>query len=107
VGDNSVERYVISARLKPGGAAEAERTLRTGPPFDPADAGLSAHEAYLTGESVYLVFEGEVAHVTAMRLAREHLVEVSFWQTIIDGLPSRVESLPENARCVYRWPEAS
>jgi len=68
---------------------------------------LSAHEAYLTDESVYLVFEGEAAHVTAMRLAREHPAEVSSWQTIIDGLASRVEAVPENSRCVYRWPEAS
>jgi hypothetical protein len=51
--------------------------LRSGPPFDPAEAGLSGHAAYLTDDSVYLVFEGEAAHVKAMRVAREHVVEVS------------------------------
>jgi|SRR6266511_2679928 hypothetical protein len=104
LGGDSVERYLISARLKPGRAAAAERTLLSGPPFDPAEAGLSAHAAYLTDDSVYLVFEGEAAHVKAMRLAREHLVEVSYWQSIIQGLPKRVADLPPGARCVYRWP---
>lgn len=101
---DAVERYVISARLKPGQAAAAERTLRSGPPFDPAEAGLSEHAAYLTDDSVYLVFDGEAAHVKAMRLAREHLVEVSYWQSIIDGLPKRVAAVPPGARCVFHWP---
>jgi hypothetical protein len=104
LGGNSVEQYLISARLKPGRAAEAERTLLSGPPFNPAEAGLSAHAAYLTEDSVYLVFEGEAARVKAMRLAREHLVEVGYWQGIIEGLPKRIAALPPGARCVYRWP---
>lgn len=103
-GDDAAERYVISARLKPGGAAAAERTLRAGPPFDPAEAGLSGHAAYLTDDSVYLVFEGEAAHLKAMRAAREHVVEVSSWQRMIEGLPKRVEAVPADARCLYRWP---
>jgi hypothetical protein len=103
-GGNGVERYVVSARLRPGRAGAAERTLLSGPPFDPGEAGLSAHAAYLTEDSVYLVFEGEAARVKAMRLAREHLVEVSSWQSIVEGLPKRVAALPSGARCVYRWP---
>lgn len=103
-GDDAAERYVISARLKPGGAAAAERTLRSGPPFDPAEAGLSGHAAYLTDDSVYLVFEGEAAHAKAMRVAREHMVEVSSWQRIIEGLPKKVEDVPPDARCLYHWP---
>ncbi len=102
-GDDAVERYVISARLKPGGAAAAERTLRSGPPFDPAAAGLSGHAAYLTEDSVYLVFEGEAAHVKAMRVAREHMGEVGSWQRIVEGLPQRVEAVPLDARCLYHW----
>jgi hypothetical protein len=103
-----VERYVIAARLKPGGAAAAERTLLAGPPFDPAEAGLSAHAAYLTNDNVYLVFEGEAAHAKALQLAREHVVDVTRWQSIVSDLPSRVDDVPRNARCLYRWtPEAS
>jgi hypothetical protein len=98
-----MERYVIAARLRPGGATAAERTLLAGPPFDPAAAGLSAHAAYLTDDSVYLVFEGEAAHVKALQLAREHLADVSHWQSIVSDLPSRVDDVPGNARCLYRW----
>ncbi len=105
--DAHVERYVIAARLKPGGATAAEQTLLAGPPFDPAEAGLSAHAAYLSNDSVYLVFEGEAAHVKALQLARKHLLDVSRWQSIVSDLPSRVDDVPDNARCVYRWtPEA-
>jgi hypothetical protein len=100
----AVERYVISARLKAGQAAEAERTLLAGPPFDPAEAGLSGHAAYLTDDSVYLVFEGEAAHAKAMRLAREYMVEVGYWESIIEGLPKSVGDVPPGARCLYHWP---
>jgi hypothetical protein len=97
------DRYVIGARLKAGQAAAAERALQAGPPFDPVEAGLSGHAAYLTDDAVYLVFEGELAHVKALQLAREHLVDVSYWQSIVSGLPSRVADVPPNARCLYRW----
>ena len=106
--DADVERYVLTARLKPGEAAEAERTLLAGPPFDPARAGLSGHTAYLTSDRVYLVFEGKVARVKALQLAREHLVDVGHWQSIVSDLPSRVDDVPSEARCLYRWtPEST
>ena len=98
-----MEQYVVSARLKPGKAEEAERQLAGGPPFDPGAVGLYGHAAYLTDDGVYLVFEGGAAHRTALQLAREHLVEVSRWQAIVSGLPTRVAAVPAGARCVYRW----
>jgi hypothetical protein len=98
-----MERYALTARLKPGKAAQAERALAGGPPFDPAGEGLSAHAAYVTDRNVYLVFEGDAAHTIALHLAREHLVEVSRWQELVRGLPSRVGEVPPEARCVYRW----
>jgi hypothetical protein len=98
-----MEHYVMAARLKPGMAPEAERELAAGPPFDPAERGLSGHAAYLTAEDVYLLFEGEEARSTAYRLAREHLVEVSRWQGIVSGLPERVAEVPPGARCLYEW----
>jgi len=81
----------------------AERALLAGPPFDPAEAGLSAHAAYLSDDSVYLVFEGEAARAKALQLSRQHLVAVSRWQSIVSDLPSRVDDVPPNARCLYRW----
>lgn len=99
-----MERYVLEARLRPGKAAEAERALAQGPPFDPSEAGLSSHPAYLTADAVYLLIEGQAARTTALRLAREHLVDVNRWQAIVNGLPSSVDEVPPDARSVYRWP---
>lgn len=84
-------------------AAEAGRLLASGPPFDPAEAGLSGHAAYLTDDDVYLLFEGGAAHSTALQLARAHLVEVSQWQGVVIGLPARVDAVPPQARCLYEW----
>jgi hypothetical protein len=82
--------------------------LAAGPPFDPAQPGLSGHSAYLGDDRVYRVFGGEASRKKALNLAREHMVEVSRWQSIIDGLPSSVADVPSDARCLYRWtPEAS
>jgi hypothetical protein len=103
----AMEQYVIAARLKPGKAAEAERQLAGGPPFDPGEIGLSGHAAYLTDENVYLVFEGDAARSTALQLAREHLVEVSRWQGIVSGLPASVAAVPAEARCLYHWKRES
>lgn len=100
-----MERYVVTTRLKPGAARAAEDLLSRGPPFDPAEAGLSAHAAYLTDDRVFLVFEGEAAHAKALKLARRHVVEVSRWQDLVWELPSVVADVPPAARCLYRWPE--
>jgi hypothetical protein len=97
------DRYVIAARVRPGKTEAAARMLSAGPPFDPAEAGLSGHAAYLADDSVYLVFEGAAARTRALKLAREHLIELGQWQTIVRGLPSRVTEIPHDARCIYRW----
>jgi hypothetical protein len=98
-------RYVVTTRLKPGATRAAEKLLAQGPPFDPAEAGLSAHAVYLTDDRVFLVFEGEAARAKALALARRHVVEVSKWQELVWELPSVVEDVPADARCFYRWPE--
>jgi hypothetical protein len=98
-----VDRYLIGARLKPGQAEAAEQALLGGPPFDPAAIGLSGHAAYLSDDAVYLLFEGETAHAKALQLAREHLLEVSRWQSIVTGLPFRAEAVPRDARRLYHW----
>lgn len=94
---------MIEAGLKPGAAAEAEELLSAGPPFDPGEAELAAHAAYLTDDHVYLVFEGDAAHAKALRLANEYVVEVSRWQSLVSGLPSAVDAIPAEARQMYTW----
>jgi hypothetical protein len=94
---------VVAARLKPGEAAAAEQLLLEGPPFDPGEAGFSAHEAYLGEDRVYLVFEGEAARGKALGLARRYMSEAARWQAIVSGLPARTPDVPKDARCLYRW----
>ncbi len=96
----------MTTRLRPGATRAAEELLSQGPPFDPADAGLSAHAAYLTDDRVFLVFEGEAAHAKALDLAKRHVVEVSQWQDLVWELPSVVADVPPAARCLYRWPDS-
>ena len=98
-----MERYVVTTRLRPGAGPAAEELLSAGPPFDPGDAGLSAHSAYLGDDRVYLVFEGDSARTKALELAREHAADVSRWEDLVWELPSTVEDVPETARCVYSW----
>lgn len=98
-----MEHYVVAAPLKKRKAAQAERQLQHGPPFDPATEGLSEHAAYLTDQHVYLVFDGAAAHTKALQLARTHLAEITRWQELVSGLPSRVTEVPSKARCIYRW----
>jgi hypothetical protein len=100
-------KYIVVAKLKAGRAAEAERELAAGPPFDPADAGLSRHAAYLTDQHVYVLFEGQAARTAALRLAREHLVEVRRWGGIVSGLRAGTDGVPPEARCVYSPPAES
>ena len=100
-----MDRYVVTTRLKPGAAPEAEELLSAGPPFDPAETELSAHAAYLTDDSVFLVFEGKDAHATALQLAKKYALDVSRWQDLVWELPSVVADVPAGARCLYRWPD--
>ncbi len=98
-----MERYVVTTRIKPGSAPAAEELLSAGPPFDPGNAGLSAHSAYLSDDRVFLVFEGEGAREKALDLAKQHVADVSRWEELVWELPSIVEDVPASARCVYRW----
>jgi len=98
-----VERYVVTTRIKPGSAPTVEELLSAGPPFDPGDAGLSAHSAYLSDDRVFLVFEGEAARAKALDLARQHMGDVSRWEELVWELPAVVEEVPATARCVYGW----
>jgi hypothetical protein len=102
--DPTLERYVVTARLKPGAAGAAEELLSEGPPFDPREAGLSAHAAYLSEDGVFLVFEGDAAQAKALRLANTYMAEVSRWQNVVADLPAGLVEVPADARCLYRWP---
>lgn len=54
-----MDRVVLVARLKPGAEGRAAALVGEGPPFDPAERGLSRHTVYLSAGEVVFVFEGD------------------------------------------------
>jgi hypothetical protein len=91
-------------RWSPGAAPAAKELLLAGPPFDPGEVGLSAHAAYLSADRVFLVFEGDAAHATALALAKQYIVEVERWEDLVWELPAVIDDVPVDARCLYGWP---
>jgi hypothetical protein len=81
-----VERAALVVPLRPGAKAEAEVLLREGPPFEPCDLGLEAHEVYVTDDEVIFVFEG-VPSCFVERLAADETVwnAAEAWRPLIDG----------------------
>jgi hypothetical protein len=87
---------------KPGEAAAAEQLLLEGPPFDPGEAGFSAHEAYVGEDRVYLVFEGEAARSKALDLARRYMSEAGALAGDRQRLTREDAGRQPDARCLYR-----
>jgi hypothetical protein len=81
-----VERAALVVPLRPGAKAEAEALLRAGPPFDPSEFGLEAHEVYVTDDEVVFVFEG-VPSVFVEQLAADETISgaAEAWRSLIDG----------------------
>ncbi len=73
-------------------------------PHSTSSRGSPSFRRRTWSDYVFLVFEGEAAHATALQLAKEHVIEVSRWQDIVWELPSVIADVPADARCLYRWP---
>ena len=52
------ERVIVVAPLQDGAREVARMLLESGPPFDPSEVGLTAHEVLLTEREAIFVFEG-------------------------------------------------
>jgi len=96
-----VERIAVIARLREGAAERAAELLAQGPPFDPADVGLSRHAAYLSAREVVFVFEGpEVEWIV------DDLATTGFQAPIaaaLDAWRELVEEPARLARSAYAW----
>jgi hypothetical protein len=93
-----VERLVVTARLREGAAAQAERVLAAGPPFDPAEEGMTRHAVYLTPAEMVFVFEGP-----SVEWAIEAFVNDPARSTALSEWYPLVEGPPRLAREVYHW----
>jgi hypothetical protein len=97
-GEMAPARLLVIVPLKKGAASAAERLLRSGPPFAPAQAGLERHEAYLTANEAVFVFESLEGEATLKALLASAPVweAAPAWRELIAG-PPRV------AEAAYAW----
>jgi hypothetical protein len=51
------ERLLFAVELKPGSREAAMGLLQAGPPFDPAETALAAHDAFLLDDEAVFFFE--------------------------------------------------
>ena len=99
-----MDRLALIARLKPGTEERAARLLETGPPFDPADTGLSRHSVYLSAGEVVFVFEGDEVEWIVEDIVNQPFGAVAdafgTWRELVEGQP-RI------ARTAYFWERMS
>jgi hypothetical protein len=96
-----MEQLAIVARLKSGMESRAAELIAKGPPFDPAETGLTRHSVYLSAGEVVFVFEGhEVEWIV------DRMIDEPFRWPVTDALDAwrpLVEGQPRIARSVYTW----
>jgi hypothetical protein len=99
--ESAVERIALVATLKPGLEERARNLVLSGPPFDPAAAGLARHVVYLSAGDVVFVFEGRGVerrlHELVTAPSQSELTSaLDEWRDIVEG-PARI------ARASYAW----
>jgi hypothetical protein len=67
----SVERLVVTLKLRKGTQERAAKLIAAGPPFDPADLGVARH-------AVYLAFEGKDVEKRVRVLINDPVLSASF-----------------------------
>jgi hypothetical protein len=84
-----MNRLMIVARLRSDKHDEAEALLRKGPPFDPEEAGLHRHAAYLTHGEVVFFFEAPEVEWIVNDIVDDPVLSTAFgpWRAIVDGPP--------------------
>jgi hypothetical protein len=83
--------------IKPGARDRARDLLRRGPPFDPHEACLERHQAFVTEDEAVFLFEAD-AREAVERLADD----AALWQAV-DGWTELVAGPPRLAEGVYSW----
>jgi hypothetical protein len=84
-----MDRLMIVARLKPDRRADAERLLRQGPPFEPAELGFERHSVYLTGSEVVFLFEAPEVEWIVETIVDDPVLSTALspWRTLTEGPP--------------------
>jgi hypothetical protein len=96
-----MEQLAIVARLKSGTESRAAELIAQGPPFDPAETGLTRHAVYLSSGEVVFVFEGhEVEWIIDSLVSDPFQWMVSM---ALDKWRPLIKEHPRVAREVFHW----
>jgi hypothetical protein len=84
-----MDAVMIVARLAPGTNAQAERLIRSGPPFDPDELGFHRHRVFLTATEVVFLFEAPEVEWIVDDLVNDPVISATFaaWRSLLDGPP--------------------
>lgn len=95
---SSVERLVVTLRLRKGTQERAAELIAAGPPFDPADLGLARHAVYLGNDLAIFAFEGEDVEERVRMVVNDPVRSASFaaWVPLLAGRPALAHE-------VYYW----
>ena len=88
---------VVVLPLRPETGDRARDLLRHGPPFDPDEAGLERHQAFVSDTEAIFLFEAEAAEAVE-RLADD----ASLWEAAA-GWTELVAGPPRLAPAGYSW----
>ena len=97
----SVERLVVTLKLRKGTQEQAAKLIAAGPPFDPGDLGLARHAVYLGNDLVIFAFEGKDVEERVRMVIDDPVRSASFaaWTPLLAGTPALAHE-------AYHW-EAS
>jgi hypothetical protein len=96
IGCDGPQRALVVLPLKPGTRERAAELVSTGPPFDPADAGLARHSVFLVDDAAVFLFEAADGSLEQL------LVERGLWQAA-DAWREIVAGPPQLADDAYSW----
>jgi hypothetical protein len=94
----SVERLVVTLKLRKGTEEQAAKLIAAGPPFEPGDLGLARHAVYLGNDLAIFAFEGEDVAGRVRVVINDPVRSASFaaWVPLLAGRPALAHE-------VYYW----
>jgi hypothetical protein len=90
---------IVVAPLRKGAAEKARELVAAGPPFDPAEIGLSEHQVFVTEQEAVFTFSGSGVAALFDNGFRDPLV----WRTLL-AWRRLLAGRPRVAGATYSWP---
>jgi hypothetical protein len=92
----AARKAVVVVPLQDGALERVRELVSHGPPFDPAETGLTRHELLLTSSEAIFVFEAESEEALGLFLSRLDVSAVAAWGELVAGPPRLAD-------CAFSW----